>query len=70
MSFTINKNKKLLSGLLLFPELALADPLNQANTAWILTSTALVLFMTIPALIIGAYVRQKKRFSNYRHAAA
>ncbi|MBA59791.1 MAG: ammonia channel protein [Gammaproteobacteria bacterium] len=29
---------------------AIADELNQANTAWILTSTALVLFMTIPGL--------------------
>ena len=28
-----------------------ADDLNGANTAWILTSTALVLFMTIPRLI-------------------
>ena len=29
---------------------ASADELNQADTAWILTSTALVLFMTIPGL--------------------
>ncbi len=36
--------------LLLFSPLALADELNGANTAWILTSTALVLFMTIPGL--------------------
>ncbi|MDD5320905.1 MAG: ammonium transporter [Methylococcales bacterium] len=65
MSFTINKNKKLLSGLLLFPELALADPLNQANTAWILTSTALVLFMTIPGLSLfyAGLVRSKNVLS-------
>lgn len=36
--------------LLLFAPLAMADELNSANTAWILTSTALVLFMTIPGL--------------------
>ena len=36
--------------LLLISPLAIADELNQANTAWILTSTALVLFMTIPGL--------------------
>jgi Amt family ammonium transporter len=32
------------------PATASADELNQADTAWILTSTALVLFMTIPGL--------------------
>ncbi|MBF0144555.1 MAG: ammonium transporter [Magnetococcales bacterium] len=40
---------------------ALAEPvtLNQANTSWILTSTALVLFMTLPglALFYGGLVR-------------
>ena len=34
----------------LFSTTAAAQDLNQANTAWILTSTALVLFMTIPGL--------------------
>jgi len=38
MPFTLNK-KLLASGLLLLPKLAAAEPLNQANTAWILTST-------------------------------
>ena len=38
-----------LLGLLLTP-FAFGDDLNQANTAWIMTSTALVLFMTIPGL--------------------
>ena len=34
---------------MLLPSMALAqDDLNGANTAWILTSTALVLFMTLP----------------------
>ncbi len=36
--------------LLVFSSTVLADELNGANTAWILTSTALVLFMTIPGL--------------------
>jgi Amt family ammonium transporter len=64
MSFTINKH--LLSGLLLLlPAVALADQLNQANTAWILTSTALVLFMTIPGLSLfyAGLVRSKNVLS-------
>ena len=64
MSFSINK--KLLSGLLLLlPAVALADQLNQANTAWILTSTALVLFMTIPGLSLfyAGLVRSKNVLS-------
>ena len=38
-----------------------ADELNAANTSWILTSTALVLFMTIPGLSLfyGGLVRSK-----------
>lgn len=36
--------------LCLFTPAAMAEELNGANTAWILTSTALVLFMTIPGL--------------------
>ncbi|MBT6781222.1 MAG: ammonia channel protein, partial [Porticoccaceae bacterium] len=36
--------------LALLPMQAFADDLNAANTSWILTSTALVLFMTIPGL--------------------
>jgi len=63
MSFTTTK--KLLSGLLLLPGLALADQLNQANTAWVLTSTALVLFMTIPGLSLfyAGLVRSKNVLS-------
>jgi ammonium transporter, Amt family len=34
----------------LFPGVVFADELNPADTAWILTSTALVLFMTLPGL--------------------
>ena len=52
--------------LLLFPGMALAqDDLNGANTAWILTSTALVLFMTLPGLSLfyGGLVRTKNVLS-------
>ncbi|HAU25719.1 MAG TPA: ammonia channel protein, partial [Gammaproteobacteria bacterium] len=54
-----------LAGMLL-PSLALAqDDLNGANTAWILTSTALVLFMTLPGLSLfyGGLVRTKNVLS-------
>ena len=49
----------------LFPAAALADELNGADTAWILTSTVLVLFMTIPglALFYGGLVRSKNVLS-------
>ncbi len=53
-------------GLLAFPSLAQAqDGLNTGDTAWILTSTALVLFMTIPALALfyGGLVRTKNVLS-------
>jgi Amt family ammonium transporter len=45
--------------LCLAPAAALADTLNAGDTAWILTSSALVLFMTIPgrALFYGGLVR-------------
>lgn len=55
-------------GLLCFlPGLSLAEEagINQANTAWILTATALVLFMTLPglALFYGGLVRSKNVLS-------
>tara|TARA_B100000809_G_scaffold264832_1_gene321808 strand:+ start:2863 stop:4182 length:1320 start_codon:yes stop_codon:yes gene_type:complete len=55
----------LLLSVLLWPNLAIADDLNGANTAWILTSTALVLFMTLPglALFYGGLVRSKNVLS-------
>ena len=45
----------------LMPEIASADELNGGNTAWILTSTALVLFMTLPGLSLfyAGLVRSK-----------
>ncbi|HSG11611.1 MAG TPA: ammonium transporter [Gammaproteobacteria bacterium] len=49
----------------LLPSIAQADELNGADTAWILTSTALVLFMTLPglALFYAGLVRVKNVLS-------
>ena len=60
-----NKRNWLLTALLLLPTIASATELNQANTAWILTSTALVLFMTIPGLSLfyAGLVRSKNVLS-------
>ena len=44
------KNKILLLLVALLPSTAFADQISGADTAWILTATALVLFMTIPGL--------------------
>ena len=57
--------KKLLVLLALLPMGVFADELNGANTSWILTSTALVLFMTLPglALFYGGLVRSKNILS-------
>lgn len=54
-----------LTSLFLLPQLAAAEEINQANTAWVLTSTALVLFMTIPGLSLfyGGLVRSKNVLS-------
>ena len=55
-----------LAALLLLPGIALAeDGLHAADTSWILTSTALVLFMTLPglALFYGGLVRSKNVLS-------
>lgn len=56
-----------LSCLALFPEILFASEstLNSGNTAWILTSTALVLFMTLPGLSLfyGGLVRVKNVLS-------
>ena len=65
----IGKNKNFMT--LLFAasffisKIAFATELNQANTAWVLTSTALVLFMTIPGLSLfyGGLVRSKNVLS-------
>jgi len=63
----------LLAGLCLIPSTALAQgaevAVNQANTAWILTATALVLFMTIPGLSLfyAGLVRRKNVLSVLMH---
>ena len=51
--------------LTLLPSLALADTLERSDTAWILTATALVLFMTLPGLglFYGGLVRAKNVLS-------
>tara|TARA_B110000977_G_scaffold47089_1_gene63988 strand:- start:1029 stop:2417 length:1389 start_codon:yes stop_codon:yes gene_type:complete len=66
----LGNNKYLSRGILAIVLSALstqvfADELNGANTAWILTSTALVLFMTIPGLSLfyGGLVRSKNVLS-------
>lgn len=46
----INNKKLPLIMFAFFPGIANADELNQENTAWILISTALVLFMTLLGL--------------------
>ncbi|MEK9970980.1 MAG: hypothetical protein VW600_17735, partial [Ferrovibrio sp.] len=56
----------LLSSLAAFPALAAEEkPLDAANTAWILTATALVLFMTMPglALFYAGLVRARNALS-------
>ncbi len=51
--------------LLLLPAIARAEGVDTGDTAWILTSTALVLFMTLPglALFYGGLVRAKNVLS-------
>lgn len=63
-------NKKLASGVLMVllltaSRMTVADEINSADTAWILTSTGLVLFMTVPglALLYGGLVRTKNVLS-------
>jgi len=57
--------KKILTLLALLPMSVFAEGLDGANTSWILTSTALVLFMTLPglALFYGGLVRTKNILS-------
>ena len=54
-----------LSALALLPVQALADELSAGDTAWMLTATALVLFMTIPGLSLfyAGMVRSKNVLS-------
>src|SRR3989337_2576085 len=66
----IGKNKGMAGSFLamialLMPSLAMADDLNSGDTAWMLTSTVLVLFMTIPGLSLfyAGMVRSKNVLS-------
>ncbi len=66
----IGKNKGMAGSFLamialLMPSLAMADELNSGDTAWMLTATALVLFMTIPGLSLfyAGMVRSKNVLS-------
>ncbi|PCJ40800.1 MAG: ammonia channel protein [Moraxellaceae bacterium] len=56
----------------LLPGLAFADEINPADTAWILTATALVLFMTIPGLSMfyAGLVRSKNVLSVFMQCFA
>ncbi len=66
----IGKNKGMAGSFLamialLMPSLAMADDLNSGDTAWMLTATELVLFMTIPGLSLfyAGMVRSKNVLS-------
>ncbi len=63
----------LIAGLALAPESAFAaDGINTGNTAWLLTSTALVLFMTLPglALFYAGLVKAENVLSVMMHCFA
>lgn len=55
-----------------FPDIAFADELNHADTAWLLTATALVLFMTLPGLSMfyAGLVRSKNVLSVFMQCFA
>jgi len=68
--FGFNGLAMALAGLVwLLPSAAQAAELNDGNTAWILTSTALVLFMTLPglALFYAGLVQSKNVLSVMMH---
>ena len=55
----------LVVGMVVVPSIALADELNAGDTAWMITATVLVLFMTIPGLSLfyAGMVRSKNVLS-------
>lgn len=67
MKFFTHLQAKCLAALslLIMPVMAMADTLDSGDTAWILTSTALVLFMTLPGLSLfyAGLVRSKNVLS-------
>lgn len=68
----MNIKKILVMTLLALPSIAFADELNSGDTAWILTATALVLFMTIPGLSMfyAGLVRSKNVLSVFMQCFA
>lgn len=64
MRFSLKTTAALLA-LLLVPQLAMAAEVDSGDTAWVLTSTALVLFMTLPglALFYGGLTRSRNVLS-------
>ena len=60
------------AALLTAPALAFADELNSGDTAWMITATALVLFMTIPGLSLfyAGMVRSKNVLSVFMQCFA
>ena len=62
----------LLALIVAVPAQAAESTLNQANTAWILTASALVLMMTLPglAMFYGGLVRSKNVLSVLMHCVA
>ncbi len=65
MRFNVPLTGGLIILLSALPSISFADSLNTGNTAWIMTATALVLFMTIPGLsfFYGGIVRSKNVLS-------
>ncbi len=65
MTLSKFRNAAALLGLTLMPSMAFAQELNSGDTAWMLTATALVLFMTIPGLSLfyAGMVRSKNVLS-------
>ena len=53
------------SAFLIFPQLSFASEIDSGDTAWMLTATALVLFMTLPglALFYSGLVRSRNVLS-------
>ncbi len=65
MTIIDNKKSLLIAALTCLPSITSADQLDSGDTAWLLTSTALVLFMTIPGLSLfyAGLVRSKNALS-------
>ncbi len=68
----MNKLLPLILAALAMPSAALADGINSADTAWVMTSTALVLMMTIPGLSMfyAGLVRSKNVLSVFMQCFA